>query len=279
MIVHDAGQTRPEQPITGESEEEELAAMTSTACRCIRCERVIEPPDFLGDDQRWLICDECLPEFDAEAEARRIASALSASGIPAKMRDRRLTVVVKQPQDSDFPEWAREVRREQLGLTRWNATAARWLRDWQGDVSVLLTGPVGGGKSTLLAARVRDLVLDGLRVVWTSEHDIFDLLRNFDRRAAALRGLQAADLLVIDDLGAVEARGAWRDDYELVFTSRYNAERPIAATSNLDVDRLADTLGERVASRLVEMLDGGDRIFDLRGFDWRTKRPHRAKEG
>ena len=65
--------------------------------------------------------------------------------------------------------------------------------------------------------------------------------------------LATVDLLHIDDLGA-ENRTEWvlEQLYALV-NERYEAQRALVVTTNLEEHELEDQIGERVVSRLVEM--------------------------
>ena len=82
--------------------------------------------------------------------------------------------------------------------------------------------------------------------------------------------LGAVDLLHIDDLGA-ENRTEWvLEQLYSIVNARYEAERAIVATTNLMPDALAEHLGARTVSRLVEIcgdpipLYGSDRRLEHR---------------
>lgn len=240
--------------------------------RCARCSGLV-PYEDLDERCRCPACSEAGREED---ERERVRGLLAGSGIPSRFRDRRLRRFRKEVDGEGFEVFAGAVAADEVGITRWNAAAARGLRDWTGSTSLLVVGPPGGGKTTLLASRVSELVADGLaRVVWTSEAEVFDVLRaDFKHRNAVIRTLVNAEVLVLDDLGSVLSPGAWRDDYEGILSRRYDYERPVVATSNRDLGGLATIFGERLASRFVEMFGGGRRVFEVRGYDWRTRRPH-----
>jgi intein/homing endonuclease len=74
-----------------------------------------------------------------------------------------------------------------------------------------------------------------------------------------------ADFLVLDDLGA-EKPNAWvRERLFVIVNHRYRAELPTVFTSNIGPKDLADQLGERTASRIIEMCDW----IALEGEDYR----------
>lgn len=163
---------------------------------------------------------------------------------------------------------------------------------------LVLWGGVGRGKTHLLVAMVRELVLRHGRTVRFVEfsHLLADLKASFDSgRGAAelLDPLVAVDVLAIDELGKgrnTEFEGMVVD--ELV-SRRYNAMRPILATTNFAplpatgrpvanaadaqlgaaLPSLIDRVGERVFSRLSETCD----FVEINGEDYRvTERRRRV---
>ncbi|MFT4625142.1 MAG: DNA replication protein DnaC [Myxococcota bacterium] len=180
---------------------------------------------------------------------------------------------------------------------------SRWVQDYtRGAESrgLVLYGDVGRGKTHLMAALLREVVLDkgaSARFVEFS-HLLADLKQGFDvgQGTSALLGpLSKVDVLGIDELGKgrnTEFEGTVLD--ELV-SRRYNAGLPILATTNFAPGAptgqsrgnlaaigpsgrsvappvLADRVGDRVYSRLREMCD----FVPLRGDDWRERR-HAAR--
>lgn len=126
--------------------------------------------------------------------------------------------------------------------TAWNTTAAWCLRT---D-----TRPHGGGQA--------EEYLGGGRysptVVFTRATGLLDELRpGNDGTRQRVLDYQKARLLVIDDLGA-EKPSEWTCEklYEIV-DERYAQRKPLLVTSNVPPAKLADFVGERVASRFAEM--------------------------
>jgi DNA replication protein DnaC len=65
--------------------------------------------------------------------------------------------------------------------------------------------------------------------------------------------LTSVDLLHIDDLGA-EKRSDWvLEQLYAIVNERYEAQRSIVVTTNLDQARLEEQIGPRTVSRLVEI--------------------------
>ncbi|MBX2800052.1 MAG: ATP-binding protein [Myxococcales bacterium] len=158
---------------------------------------------------------------------------------------------------------------------------------------LILYGQVGRGKTHLLVGLLRDLVFHhGARVKFVEfSHLLADLKSGFDvgrGMAALIDPLVEVDVLAIDELGKgrnTEFEGTVLD--ELV-SRRYNAVRPILATTNFapgssgasvanaasvqlgtgPSPMLSDRVGERVYSRLRETSD----FIEVQGEDHRELR-------
>lgn len=166
---------------------------------------------------------------------------------------------------------------------------------------LVLYGDVGRGKTHLLVAMLRELVLHhGVTVRFVEfSHLLADIRYGFDRHEGPgelMTQLVNVDVLAIDELGKgrnTEFEGTVLD--ELV-SRRYNAARPILATTNYQpgpsagiavgdlatarMPALTDRVGPRVYSRLREICD----FCQVQGEDWReragsesaSERPSRA---
>lgn len=162
---------------------------------------------------------------------------------------------------------------------------------------LVLWGDVGRGKTHLMIAMARDLVLrHGVSVRFVEfSHLLADLKRGFDRKEGTGRlidPLVAVDVLCIDEMGKgrnTDFEGTVLDE---LISRRYNAEGPILATTNyaprpatgtrtanlaLSPERrtdptLEDRVGARVYSRLWEMCD----FAELPGADFRVSKHYRA---
>src|SRR3990167_5235404 len=75
-------------------------------------------------------------------------------------------------------------------------------------------------------------------------------------------------ILILDDIGAEKANEFVAETLYRIINFRYNHVLPTIFTSNLPVGELADKIGERSASRIVEMCD----IIELTGGDRRIKK-------
>jgi DNA replication protein DnaC len=163
-----------------------------------------------------------------------------------------------------FPEQVRVVRRFTERITE-NLDSGR---------GVWIMGDVGTGK-TMLAMLISKAALDaGRTAAIYSLPRLLSLLREAIDREEGVVGfldrLCQVDLLHIDDVGA-ENRTDWAlEQLYSIINSRYEDERSIVITTNLEPSLLSEQIGARTVSRLVEMcgdplpLFGEDRRRELR---------------
>ncbi|MEN0064858.1 MAG: AFG1/ZapE family ATPase [Myxococcota bacterium] len=165
--------------------------------------------------------------------------------------------------------------------------------------SLVLHGEVGRGKTHLLVALLRELVLTrGVRARFVEfTHLLADLKAGFDHgrgMASLIDPLVDVDILAIDELGKgrnTEFEGTVLDE---IVSRRYNAMRPLLATTNYHPgpalgravanaaavqagiaarESLADRVGDRVYSRLRETA----RFVAVLGDDFREHRGRRLR--
>ena len=196
-------------------------------------------------------------------------AAAQAHGTMGRIPTRYRGVSFERPPVSDIAR----VAPEHVKLVRRYVAAIEQNLD-RGE-GLWLEGDVGTGKTTL-AMLVSKAALDaGRSVAIYSLPRLLGLLRDSMDSERGLVDfvdrLTAVDLLHIDDLGA-EFRTEWvLEQLYSIVNARYEAQRAIVATTNLRVaDELAEHLGARTVSRLVEIcgvpipLYGTDRRWGLR---------------
>jgi DNA replication protein DnaC len=197
----------------------------------------------------------CRPQRVGMARARHLEAV-----IPRRYRG----VSFERPPISDMPEpVVAEVRRyvRQIGA-RLDEGRGLWL-----------VGDVGTGKTTLAMLVSRAALDAGRTVAIYSLPRLLNLIRDaIDSEGGMLDYLDrlaAVDLLHIDDLGAEKTTEWVLEQLYSIVNARYEAKRAIVATTNLMPDALAEQIGERTVSRLVEMcgdplpLFGTDRRRDF----------------
>lgn len=128
-----------------------------------------------------------------------------------------------------------------------------------GYESLLLWGDTGNGKTMLAAAVHNKLQQDGITVVFISMPDLLAKIKNTFNRSnneteeQVMKGLMLCDLLIIDDLGAEKVNDWVEETVFRIIDGRVKRQKPILATSNLNIDQLKDKLGKRVTDRLTEV--------------------------
>lgn len=125
--------------------------------------------------------------------------------------------------------------------------------------SLLLLGPTGVGKTHQAYGALRRLAVTGVSATWitTSSADLYAALRprNGVDSETEFRRYAHARLLLVDDLGAAKS-SEWTEEINFrLVNHRYENQLPTLMTSNVLPKQLADRLGDRVASRLIEMCD------------------------
>jgi DNA replication protein DnaC len=227
-------------------------------------------PLGICDGSGFIVDEATNTARDCGCRAARIASARTSS-LAGRIPRRYRGVSFERPPVSDIartaPDQIRAVRRYVRAIEE-NIDTGRGL--W-------IQGSVGTGKTTL-AMLVSKAALDaGRSVAIYSLPRLLNLLREaMDSQEGKLDfidRLTAVDLLHVDDLGA-EHRTDWvLEQLYSIVNARYEAERPILATTNLMPDELSERLGTRTVSRLVEIC--GD-LIPLYGDD--KRREFRAEQ-
>lgn len=151
------------------------------------------------------------------------------------------------------------------------AWVRRYLDNPAGCPSLVLAGNTGTGKTWLcwaaLRAAVEGLAASGRRVMWRAvthpDLNASQRVKADGSHNTALHDFMAAELLMLDDLGAGKNTD-WTEDtlYRLV-DYRWSHNLPTIYSTNLVPKQLVDTVGERVVSRLGDavrvQIVGGDR--------------------
>ena len=135
------------------------------------------------------------------------------------------------------------------------------------STGLILSGPVGTGKTALLVATLRAAIERTLaRGRFWPAVELLDALRPTDTGGPKwqLESIIDEPLLAVDDLGVGRVTDFVVETWERIIDARYREARPLLLTTNLTRRELTDTLGSRVASRLAEMcepivLSGEDR--------------------
>jgi DNA replication protein DnaC len=136
-------------------------------------------------------------------------------------------------------------------------------------------GTVGSGKTHILYAIHKHLDQNRIlrSLIWNVTDLMFELRKDFERQPEVKTRIdewlpEYNGLLMLDDIGAEKLTDFVSETVYRVVNSRYNAMLPILFSSNLPLSELAERIGDRTASRIVEMcdivkLDGSDRRLQM----------------
>jgi DNA replication protein DnaC len=178
----------------------------------------------------------------------------------------------------------------QRGLAAAKLAAAKFVEQYPLDkTGLLLIGPSGSGKTHLSVAILKDLILSkGVSCLFCDYRELLKQIQNSYNPSVQvteldlLRPVFHAEVLVLDDLGAVKPTEWVWDTVSVILNTRYNENRTTIITTNFmdgpaaalagpraaaREETLGDRIGERMRSRLGEMC----RMVSVNAPDFRQK--------
>jgi len=133
---------------------------------------------------------------------------------------------------------------------------------------VLLFGAPGIGKTHIVSCILKELILKGYDGLFFNMNDLLDVMRaSFDpnrtvREQDIIDDLIDVDILVLDDVGAQQNISAYvLDRFYTLVNGRYQANKTLIVTTNLDQTALEQRLNYYTISRLYEMCEA--RLVDI----------------
>ena len=124
-----------------------------------------------------------------------------------------------------------------------------------------LFGDVGTGKTTLAMVVAKAALEAGRSVaIYSLPRLLNEIRRTYDDASESsyvqlLDRLAEVDLLHVDDLGAEKSSPWVLEQLYAIVNARYEGERSMVITTNLDRDALVEQITERTVSRLEEMCE------------------------
>lgn len=206
-------------------------------------------------DCGWIIRDDvampcsCQPAAVVEGKAlpQPRLRRMTFAGFDLKMYPE----TIKTPRGKSYRSLAKEALGEAMGFTRSIANG-------KSRPGLIFEGPVGSGKTFLAAAIANDLLAKGIDVEFIVVPEFLDILRQNIRSEGDIdirlisRAKEAA-VLVFDDMGAHNFSPWVQNMLFMIINYRLNHQLPLIITTNLDMNELPDAIGERIASRLMEI--------------------------
>lgn len=140
-------------------------------------------------------------------------------------------------------------------------------------------GPVGTGKTHIAYSLKKHWdSLGGRSIFWNTTELLRSIKNDFDKKLydrdrEEERIIESRGLLFLDDIGSEKMTDFVAETFYLIVNHRYQENLPIVFTSNLPIADLADRVGDRTASRIVEMCD----VIELIGDDRRMAAPQKVQ--
>ena len=198
------------------------------------------------------MCAEIVTEERKQAEEcqerkNRIAKMLDSSGMMGIMR--KMT----------FDSFELQRRGKIYNI------AKQYANDFASDTNsgLIFFGKAGVGKTHLAVAIARYVIEQkqiATRVARTVEL-LADIRRTFsehdgyraENEAELIQRLAYVPLLILDDVGAEKISDWVKEVFYRVIDQRWLEQKPVIVTTNLNIEELAEKIGERITSRIAGM--------------------------
>lgn len=197
---------------------------------------------------------------------------LDLQAAAAQLREKAPAVVARTPRPLGLQGMVGQVKRETAAAS-WAAVVprryvdaraddyepsvrdalVRWGELWDGGVNLLITGPVGTGKTHAAFAAARLVHDQGGRFQRWPEYRLKAALdyRNPAEAAQIRSSVMGTQLLVLDDIGAHKPNDWWVGELFGIIEARWEDDGPTVVTTNLDLGQLEEAIGARTFSRLT----------------------------
>lgn len=140
-------------------------------------------------------------------------------------------------------------------------------------------GPVGTGKTHIAYSLKKHWDEKGRSSLFKNTTELIRSIKNdfdkklYDRDREEQDIMESKGLLFLDDIGSEKITEFVAETFYLIVNHRYQEVLPIIFTSNLPIADLAERVGDRTASRIVEMCD----VVELVGDDKRMENPQKIQ--
>ena len=182
-----------------------------------------------------------------------------------RCRPQRISQAKARKLEARVPRKYRDVAFERSPVTEMPAAIVTQVRAYVRDVhpnldegrGIWFYGDVGTGKTTLAMLVSKAALEAGRTVAIYSTPRLLAFIRNaIDSEEGVLDlidRLTSVDLLHLDDLGAERQTDWVLEQLYSIVNARYEDQKAIVVTTNLQPDQLTEQIGARTVSRIVEM--------------------------
>lgn len=133
----------------------------------------------------------------------------------------------------------------------------KWCNTNSNKVNIVICGHTGTGKTFLTECIASRLMEQSRVVLFTSAFNLNNSMLNYHtsfdpNRKDIIAPYLTSEVLIIDDLGTEpQLKNVTKEYLYLILNERMLANQPTIITTNLDMNGLFETYGERIFSRLV----------------------------
>jgi DNA replication protein DnaC len=240
--------------------------MDSKLSECVRC-----------GGTGWRPVEPSEPKAGERRKSPQVARCECRTGAKTE----RLTTNARIPrryQHCSLESFSTDTAGANRSLASARLAAGRFVEEYPVEsTGLLLIGPVGVGKTHLAVGIIRELIQQkGIGCLFYDYRELLKEIQNsYNASVSAtelsiLRPVFEAEVLVLDELGAIKPTDWVWDTVSHILNTRYNDKRTTIITTNypdeaeapegLDANRrsarpltLGDRIGERMRSRLHEM--------------------------
>lgn len=129
--------------------------------------------------------------------------------------------------------------------------------------NLLFLGDVGRGKTHLSVAIANAVLKEGCTVIYKPIEELLDIIRDYKFQKDGYNSgignqldlLKDIDLLIIDDLGSENITPFAENQIRILIDERNNLSKPWIINSNLSIDELQGSYGQRLTDRIIEKAD------------------------
>jgi DNA replication protein DnaC len=234
----------------------------------------VRPYSFANEEEK----EKEIPKVTKEDIGNRFWGELSASDIVHQPGDRKKPKKSAPKPSSKKKSVSKTAPDPLVPRARKTAKKFRGSEVERADVQkvekalwYLQNGDLGVGKTHLAATLANRMLERGARVRFCNVirwlNRLRDEMREEDSTEERMEDLEAADLLVLDDLGA-QKNTAWAlEQIYQVVNQRCQGLQPLVVTTNRNLNQLERAVGFRIFDRLLEICAP----MQVKGEDWRTR--------